>query len=247
MANKKLKIEALRDYFKGKSPFNLENIVEFYKTFDDQVKAATVSWRVYELVKQGVLQRVSRGKYKLGKGNNYLPEISPKMKSIYRKVKREFPFIVFCIWNTKWLNEFMLHQPNKFQILLEVEKGTEESVFYFIKESRSEVFLNPNREIFEKYLSEKKEPIMVKSLVSEAPLISEQGIKTVSIEKILVDIFCDEVIFSAYQGSEMLNIFESAFTKYSVNHSKMLRYANRRGKKDELVKFTNSIKQTKYP
>ena len=37
----------------------------------------------------------------------------------------------------------------------------------------------------------------------------------------LVDIFCDELIFSAQQGSEMKTIFLEALSKYSVNENRM--------------------------
>lgn len=67
------------------------------------------------------------------------------------------------------------------------------------------------------------------------------GVKTATIEKILVDIFCDEVIFSAQQGAEKRTIFEGAFAKYTINQNKMLRYADRRRKKDELNQFVKSI------
>jgi hypothetical protein len=57
----------------------------------------------------------------------------------------------------------------------------------------------------------------------------------------LVDIFCDSITFSAQQGSEMRTIFETAFTKYTVNQSKILRYANRRRKKENFIEFINTI------
>ena len=55
----------------------------------------------------------------------------------------------------------------------------------------------------------------------------------------LVDIFCDDVIFSAQQESEMRIIFTEAFNKYSVNKNRMLRYADRRRKKES---FSNYLK-----
>jgi hypothetical protein len=57
----------------------------------------------------------------------------------------------------------------------------------------------------------------------------------------LVDIFCDDVIFSAQQGGEMRTIFKNAFEKYTINQSKMLRYADRRRKKEELNQFIKTI------
>ncbi|MBX2965948.1 MAG: hypothetical protein KF845_07365 [Cyclobacteriaceae bacterium] len=65
--------------------------------------------------------------------------------------------------------------------------------------------------------------------------------ETATIEKMLVDIFCDDVIFSAQQGAEMRTIFKNAFDKYTINQSKMLRYADRRRKKEQLSQFVKTI------
>jgi hypothetical protein len=43
------------------------------------------------------------------------------------------------------------------------------------------------------------------------------------------------------QGHELLNIFESALGKYTVNTDRLLRYAKRRNKKEELQKILNQI------
>jgi hypothetical protein len=135
----------------------------------------------------------------------------------------------------------MIHQPNRFYYLVEVDKEATNSVFYFLKEAKYAVFLDPTKDIIEKYLPTEKDIVIIKSLVSEAPLLNIKGIITASIEKILVDIFCDDVIFSAQQGSEMRTIFAEAFGKYTINQSKMLRYANRRRKKEPFIKFISSI------
>ena len=213
----------------------------FYHEIEKEVKFSTINWRIYAMIQMGVLQRIGRGKFTLGAERNYFPEISPKMKSIYSRVKRDFPYIDICIWNTSSLNEFMIHQPFKFYYMLELDKEATNSIFYFLKELNFYVFLDPTMDILEKYMPDNKDVIIIKSLISEAPLISIKGIKTASIEKMLVDIFCDDVLFSAQQGSEMRTIFETAFTKYTVNQSKMLRYANRRRKKESFNEFINTI------
>lgn len=189
----------------------------------------------------GILQRIGRGKFTLGESKIYFPEISSKMKSIYSKIKVEFPYINLCIFNTSSLNEFMLHQPSQFYSLVEVDKDAIDSIFYLLREEKLSVFLDPTKDILEKYLLNKKEVIVVKSLVSEAPTQIVQNINTGTIEKILVDIFCGDEIFSAQQGAEMRTIFKEAFTKYTINESKMLRYADRRGKKESFKNFINSV------
>ena len=135
----------------------------------------------------------------------------------------------------------MIHQPGKFYFLVEVEKESMESVFYFLKENEFHVYLNPDNDIINKYVSSEKDAVIVKLLISEAPVQDIKDITTITIEKILVDIFCDDIIFSAQQGPEMNNIFREAFRKYTVNENRMLRYADRRRKKQALNNYLKTI------
>jgi hypothetical protein len=197
------------------------------------------------LVQEGVLQRIGRGKFRLGEGKKYLPEVSALTKSIFKKLKAEFPYAKFCVWNTSVLNEFMQHQPNRFFLLVETDKEITSSAFFFLREIKKSVFIEPTNDILEKYIVNEKEVVIIKPLVSEAPTNNINEVETATIEKILVDIFCDDIIFSAQQGAEMRSIFKEAFIKYTINQSKMLRYANRRGKKEELNQFVISSQKDK--
>lgn len=190
----------------------------------------------------GLLNRIGRGKFIIGKTKSFIPEISPKMKAINSKLKKEFPYLKICIWHTSVLNEFMVHQPRQMFLLIEVEKEATEAIFYFLKEANYSVFINPTRELLEKYLPSKKESLIIKPLVSEAPTKLIKGIYTASLEKMLVDVFCDDILFSAQQGSEMRTLFKDALAKYSVNENRMLRYANRRRKKENFTKYLNSFR-----
>ena len=194
------------------------------------------------MVQKGILQRIGRGTFKLGKEKHFTPEISSQMKSTYRKVKKEFPFLGLCVWNTSVLNEFMVHQPYQFFTLVEVDKEATGSVFHYLKEHKSDVFLEPGEEVLEHYLPEDKNALIVQTLVSEAPVMDINGVTCATLEKILVDVFCDTVTFSDYQGSERSTIFKEAFDRYTVNRNKLLRYANRRGKKSDLSEYLESLK-----
>jgi hypothetical protein len=189
----------------------------------------------------GLLNRVGRGKFIIGEGKKFIPEISPKIIAIHSKLKKEFPYLKICIWNTSALNEFMVHQPGRFYLLIEAEKDATQSIFYFLKEAKYSVFIDPTSDLLEKYLPIDKESLIIRSLVSEAPIQNIKRINTASLEKMLVDVFCDDVIFSAQQGSEMRTLFKEALSKYSVNENRMLRYADRRRKKESLKKYLSSI------
>lgn len=101
------------------------------------------------------------------------------------------------------------------------------------------VYMDPSPELISRYLIDEKEPWIVLPLVSESPTQELNGISTTTLEKMLVDLFCDPILFSAQQGSEMDHIFKEAFEKYAINESKMLRYASRRRKRSELDNYLN--------
>lgn len=241
IATTKLHIDKLKERFKDGKGCKTIDISAFYREYEPDLKQNTINWRIYSLVQMGILNRIGRGKFETGEGKNYIPEISPKLKTIYSKLKKEFPYLKFCIWRTSALNEFMLHQPGNFYVLVEVEKEAAQSVFYFLKEANYSVFIDPTNDLLDKYLPTNKDSIIVKSLVTEAPIQNFKGINTISLEKMLVDIFCDNVIFSAQQGVEMRTIFKEAFSKYTINESRMFRYANRRRKKESFKDYINAI------
>ena len=56
-----------------------------------------------------------------------------------------------------------------------------------------------------------------------------------------MDIFTDEIVFAAQQGSEMQFIFKAAFDRYTINENRMLRYADRKRKKEVLDNYLNKV------
>ncbi len=131
----------------------------------------------------------------------------------------------------------MIHQPGRFYQLVETEKDATESIFYFLKESEKDVFLRPSEETLNQYAIDKKEITIVTHLVTEAPVQTIDNVPTATLEKILVDVFCDNILFGAQQGRELKNIFSNTFEKYIVDEPKLLRYAARRKRKEDLQKF----------
>lgn len=128
-------------------------------------------------------------------------------------------------------------------LLVEVEREVIDSVFFFVKEINKDAytFKEPLHEMMEMFVLDSKDSIIVKSLTSEAPLQKVDNVTVPAIEKILVDLCADSDIFSFLQGNEMLNIFENALEKYTVNTDRLLRYAKRRNKREELQKILTQI------
>ncbi len=132
--------------------------------------------------------------------------------------------------------QWMLHIPRSYYTIIEVEKGSEESVFYFLSGIRDNVFINPSKDILDKYSKEDNDKVIVKNLVTDAPLQKIDTIQISSIEKIIVDLIIDTELFSEYQGRDLESIIENAYQFNSVNEDKLLRYASRRRKRDFVEK-----------
>jgi hypothetical protein len=238
----KLNIDLLKETFKDRESLDTDDITLFYKSLYPTIKDTTINWRIYSLVQGGILTRTGRGKFIIGSGSVYRPGISKKIISLHSKVKKKFPFLQTCFWSTSVYNELMIHQPGWFYILVEVEKDALESVFFFLKELKYPVFIEPSEEIMESYFPYDKETLIVKQLISEAPLQKIAGVNTVTLEKMLVDVFCGEAAFEAQQGSEMRNIFRESISKYIINENRMFRYASRRNKREALKEYCDSVR-----
>jgi hypothetical protein len=231
------KLEGLRDRFRDTESFTMNELYLFYKEFDHALTTNSIRVRASKMVKAGILKKRGRGIYSFEKKEEYTPEITPKQKTIYKALYKKFPLLKFCIWHTSSLNEFMQHQPFRFYTMIETEKEATESVFHFLKEHLPNVFLTPDQTTLYRYISDNKESYIITPLVSESPLKKVNDVPTLSLEKMLVDLFTEPEIFTAQQGNELTIIFRTAFEKYTVNTSRLLRYADRRGKKDELTTF----------
>lgn len=233
----KLHIGELQKYFRGKNALSTQDLAFFYHRSEPAVSEATINWRIYELVKLGILERISRGKFRIGKMKPFSPKPTTSIIKLYRELTAEFPYLKFCCWETGWLNELAQHLTNTSTIILETEREACETVFNRLQESKKSVFLSPSKEVMERYVSAQKQAIIISPLISESPLQLTDKLQAPTLEKILVDLVCDTDIFYAFQGRELKHIWENAFASYTIQEDKLLRYANRRKKKQEVIQY----------
>lgn len=243
IAKQSLHIKELRKAFEHSNEISVQDLIQFYHGYEKDIRRATVDWRIYELKKENVLHRIARGVYSLSRANSYIPEITRSQKLLFSSIKKQFPFVELCIWNTKWLNEFMLHQPGRFYTIIEIERDVMESVFYELKEQGKDVYLDPSEDVMDKYIVRKKDPIIITNLTTEAPLQTINKVSTATLEKMLVDIVSNEILFAAQQGAELKRIYNSAIEKYTISNTKLLRYAGRRNRKSAIERLINELQR----
>lgn len=232
----------LIEEFKARESFTRQDLFDFYRYFEPDLKEGTFGWRIYDLKNKNIIRSLKRGLYVISFKPKYKPEISQELIKLAKNVTEKFEDAKHCIWETEWLNEFSQHQTSKRIILIEIEKDFVESLYYELKDAaRSELFLNPNEKAIDFYIAESDYPVVIKKLISRSPIArrTEKKVKfyTPLLEKILVDLFAEEKLFYHLQGSELMHIYENAISNYTINFTKLFSYAKRRDRELEIKQF----------
>ncbi|MDO9576831.1 MAG: hypothetical protein Q7J16_03020 [Candidatus Cloacimonadales bacterium] len=207
--------------------------------FFPDLKETTFRWRIYELKQSNIIVPIKRGIYKLSQAKkSYVPALSVSQRKINRLISKTFNDIQYCSWNSNWLNDFSRHQAFSNTLFLDVEKELIQSVYHLlIDNSFKNIYLAPDQNIIDTYISENKESIVIKPLISKSPIIKITRVPIPTLEKILVDLFFDDKLLNAYKGHEQITIFESAFDEYQIDISRLINYSRRRKRENQLKDF----------
>lgn len=149
----------------------------------------------------------------------YKTIISPKMQAVAEVLIDAFEGMNHCITDTKR------------NLIVEVPKGLCEDVRTTLKQHFPDVALIRNAYPM---MEDLHDFILIKPLISESPIHEEEGIFVPELEKLLVDRDSDRE-YAQLEDADIQNDFQRAFELYPVNTSRLLRYAGRKGKKDEVL------------
>lgn len=205
-------------------------------------KGRMLDLQLSRLVASGKLVRKGRGEYQVAE--NSKPEFvyhpSESERDLFQRLKKQFPFLDFCIWSPQVLSSFMHHVPNVVYTFVDVEKVGMESVFHALQNMDLDrnVLLSPSAEECNRYLT--GDVIVVRLLIGQSPLMEVDGCMVPRIEKILVDAVGDNELFYT-SGSEIYYIYQDVFERVNVNKSKLMRYASRRNRKEQIERIIKTV------
>jgi DNA-binding Lrp family transcriptional regulator len=231
--------DILTTHFSRQETFNVADIFRFYSEQNPNISQTTVNYRIYDLVQSGVIKRVGRGVYRLGKSNIFQMDLSPQLKKIACYIKKEFPYTNFCVWELSSINLFSHNLINFNLMFIDVERDAVNAVYYRLKEKQKNVV--NIRKTYED-IADLAGSVCIRPFVSHAPTQKQEQISVASLEKILVDLATDKEFFP-FQGNEIFSIYENAFEKYTLNESSMLRYAARKEKRVNVAEIIKTIKR----
>lgn len=207
-----------------------------------KISKVTLSWYLREMVQNHILFKLGRGIYtsKSVAVKEYEPHLRSEALNLGSRIKKMFPLLTVSVFDGQIFSDFQHHLSLNNAIYIEVDRDAMEAVFHFLKKEGYTVYLNPDKDFVYENIDLDANVLIVKPLITESPLIEYNGVKTPKLEKILVDILCDEDL-DYLRGIEWHYILENALGRYSVNRTNMLRYASRRNAKKEVADAIKDI------
>lgn len=199
---------------------------------------SSVSWLLSELKKENKVASVGRGTYIRITGESRKKEYAYEHLEVYLEIEqvvnRSFPLVEFQMWEMYQMNEFVNHLFGKNTIFVEVENMCEAPVFEVLHNKFNDVLFRPDKDMYYRHRGN-GDTVVVQKLISETPK-PVMG-HSVTLEKLLVDLFSKKLTGKLISRSEYQGIYEEAFSRYSIDETKMFRYARRRHLGSEIRTF----------
>lgn len=192
------------------------------------MKKAYLYWVLSKLVEEGYLRRVRNGVYSF---NEWKGKKSISISGDAQKIQNILDETGFSYYisGVDILQKYMQHVPERYPVILFIEKGAKEEIFSVLKENGFEpVEATLVKETYEKYIFTGVDTPWVVLYQTESFEFVEDGIAT--IEKAFVDLYY-AVTRNGYPVAlqELARIYENLVRLGNIDRKKLITVADRRG------------------
>lgn len=229
----------IMDYAALHTSFGLQDLYAYFDG-ESEISRLTISWYLTKLIESSRLHRIGRGKYTKASKQKFLIIPAEEEHNLSEELKRHWPHAHFCIYNGSVISTLQNLLSANNITYIETEREVTSAIFNHLRDEERTVYLRPTSELIYNYIDLSHPAIFVKPLISESPVQESDGVLVPTLEKLLVDLQTDKDFFYL-QEAEGENIFRNALSLYAINESRLLRYANRRGIRNELETLIKSI------
>jgi hypothetical protein len=215
--------------------YSHQELVGLLRNDYPHMRDSSYHWAICGMLKSGEIIKSARNVYMVPDGKEkriYRPLYSDLASKLISQIAEKYPSVQFTVFETGLMNDFLNHLVAQNTIFIQAEKEVSIFVFRFLQEIGYERLLyKPKKADYALYWE--KDCIVVTDLISEAPL-SVAAPHEICLEKMLVDMYCDKLISTTYSKSEYPQVLHQAMESYHMEIPKMMRYARRRGRENEI-------------
>lgn len=230
--------EGVIDKLELNRTYSHKELLELLKKVKPDLANTTYHWSISCLIRDGKLFRRGYDVYSLFQGEElkeYEPLYSDDAKYLINTISDKYPHVSFTVFETVLMNDFLNHLIAQNTIIVQVEKESSIYIFRYLRdEGYDNVLYKPRREDMALYWSNGS--IIVTDMVSEAPLRTSD-VHAITLEKMLVDMLADKLISASYSKAEYPDVIEQAERRFLLDKKRMLRYARRRNRYEEICNY----------
>jgi hypothetical protein len=214
--------------------------VELYNKYEkNDMSSRTKDMLIKKLIEDGIITKICNNQYKI---------VNKRKYHIYREYDNTKDLINllkeirydYIIYNITFLNEWLNQLIGKNTIFIEVDKKYFNSIYELLVDNEyKNVLVNPSMQEIEKYSL--SDLIIIKPLYSRSPINRKE--KSFTLEKIIVDLFVDDILKKYYSTSELPWIYKQMFKEYAIDEFSLNTYLTRRRIKEKFYEFlkTNNL------
>lgn len=173
------------------------------------------------------MARIAKGRYTSRPRASFVLHAEDTDAGLYSQLKADYPEAPFCIYKGTIFAPLQHHCSYNALTYIETLRELTEVLFHRFQEEGRVVFHRPDKKVFYDYIDISKPGLIIKPLITGSPLKKAGGVTVPMLEKLLVDIRCD-ADFDYMSGGESVRVLENAASLYTINKTKLLRYAGRR-------------------
>ena len=194
-------------------------IYRFYPAYSE----SSCNWIIGSLVACGALSPLGGGFFAKPKKTWSLP-LGKADESLLRKLRDAFPVAEIAALPSEVVNSMVEMDGGDEFFLIEISKRDLFPCYMKIRDlTKRDVLITPTAHELSFYM--KPDAIILKPLFSKSPIAANGAF---TLEKLLVDLFCDKTISILYPGVDFCGSVSNILKEFNVNLTTLLNYAKRR-------------------
>lgn len=214
-----------------------KDITEILRKENTGISDTDLKWRLFHYCKENGLRSIGAQQYaKVSSIYDY--ELGKVAEEISNNLRLQYPEIKIAVWESRILNEWLNLLIAKNTIFVETPKEFLDTIYDALTEQNEDIMVLINPKIEEYFRYQRTNLIILKTLVDRAPVSKNSH---VTIEKLFVDLLCDKFLTGIFDNYTVQELIRDASDSYAINEKKMLAYARRRGRYNEILMFWRKI------
>jgi hypothetical protein len=200
------------------------------------LKEITVRNYLSRMSREGTIDRIGRGRYRVVDHVRTAPGIPPGLQTVLDLVLDSFPDITPVVWAASMVSDYMHNVPGGDLFSMDVSRNIASQLRTFLTDRGHLVFVDPDADTFEGFAWSDIEPIFLFKRGEVFASVPIDGSRVASLDRIWVDLYYLRTRKGLpFPLAELGVMLRNLVGGGAVSIDRMLRYSSRRGLRSEVM------------